>query len=852
MTNERSIDQSDPYSDLLGRVIEWLLAAVLVFGPLAFGTSDPWSEQVVLSLIGAMLTLFLLRLIVSRTVRFVWSWAYLPVAVFVLIAGFQLIPLPASVVQALSPNTFTIKAELLTGLRLSGLNLSSMTLSFYPHATRHDLRLVLGVVGVFVIVTNCYPSRTAIKRLLTVIAATGGLVAAIAIGQFVAQTDKIYGIVPSGHSLADAGPFVNHSNFAQFMNLSVGAAVALLFMRVRETFSGHTQLTTVFDELGSRRSLSLWGLFSVIVLGIIAVLVSLSRGGIVSMLVAAAVIVCLLTFGGTSHRGRGKLIAITVLLAFACVLYIGFDAVYQRMATLHDLGGASGGRWQMLKDISAVWLLFPFLGTGLGTYQVVYPMFDSSTIANVAGHAENEYAQALAETGLVGFLALVGFGALVGIAFLRNCRRFKMPLNVANYGLGFGLIAVLVHSLSDFGQHLPANAILTATFCALILNISRSGGHPSPDSKMTPSADYSPLQARWCAPTLMKIGILSIFMFGWIHLLSGANQARLAESHWQRALDVEEHLASLDWQGTDAQFIELLSETQDAVACAPERVDLHHWLNIYRWQSISRMADPNTGQVLILPETVEYTKQIVNELKQAILLCPTYGPAYSLLGELETLVLGDPNGPDHVQTGYTLAPCNAAACFVAGSFDALQGKTQEAYAKLHRAVALDGKYFMEAVTSCLRDLNDPNLALQLAGDNIHRLGQVATLLTQWSDGANAQSDIALSKARERLVSKSLQPDASAGVFASLATVYTKEDEHDLATECYQKALVLDYGQIGWRYNLARLLATQGRYNEALHEAKICLRLNSEYLPAKRLAQELAVKAPGPVGLAVDE
>ncbi|MCH8219063.1 MAG: hypothetical protein IH892_20070, partial [Planctomycetes bacterium] len=124
MTTERSIDQSDPYPDLLGRVIEWLLVAVLVFGPLAFGTTDPWSEQVVLSLIGVMLALLMLRLIVSRTARFVWSWAYLPVAVFVLIAGLQLIPLPASVVQALSPNTFATKAELLTGLRLSELDLT--------------------------------------------------------------------------------------------------------------------------------------------------------------------------------------------------------------------------------------------------------------------------------------------------------------------------------------------------------------------------------------------------------------------------------------------------------------------------------------------------------------------------------------------------------------------------------------------------------------------------------------------------------------------------------------------------------------------------------------------------------
>jgi hypothetical protein len=38
------------------------------------------------------------------------------------------------------------------------------------------------------------------------------------------------------------------------------------------------------------------------------------------------------------------------------------------------------------------------------------------------------------------------------------------------------------------------------------------------------------------------------------------------------------------------------------------------------------------------------------------------------------------------------------------------------------------------------------------------------------------------------------------------------------------------------------LEEQGRVEEALHEAKICLRLNSEFSDARQLVENLALKA----------
>ena len=817
----------------LSKAIEVLLAATLLFAPFAFGTTEPWSEQIVIALAGLMLVLFLLKYTFCSHVRIMWHWVYVPVVLFVSLVGLQLLPLPTNVVGVLSPNTVTTKTVLLGGLFPEGISLDSMTLSFYPHATHHDLRLVLAVVAVFLVVLNTFQTIAAIKRLLAYIAAIGGAVALLCLAQFVTQTDKIYWLYPLGH-LADAGPFVNHSNFAQFMNLSIGAAIALLLVRICEIF-GHRRIESaeVMDFLGSRGARSIWGLLAVVVLGVAAIFVSLSRGGIVSLLLAAGFTTCLLSFG-SSQKGRGKVIALVVLVAFACILYIGFDAVYDRMTTLSDLDKAQGGRGQIIKDIFTAWTRFPWLGTGLGTHSVVYPMFDGSINPRMAGHAENEYAQAIEETGLIGFLFLALFGVLAWRAFVHNIRQKDALIQAASYGLGFGLLAVLLHSFTDFGQHLPANAFLTAIFCALLLSLARISRQSSPESVVA--------APRRIARVALGVASLLIIGSSWTGLIFQADKARIAAAHWTKTSQVEKQLEEISWQGSDEEFVDLLTSAEAAVEAQAGNARSRHWLSVYRWYSISRI-DPNTGDVRVLPETIQWTRQIVADLKQACLLCPTFGPSYSVLGELQDKVLGDPDGAGHIRTGYRLAPCDATACFAAACLDAREGRVQQAAERLSRAVELNGKYFDEAVLICLNSLHDPNLALNLAGDDVWRLSRAANQLADWDPNDDSMYKKALAYTRTKLESLSRQPEVTSGVLASLARIYSQEDEIDAAIIHYGRALDLDYGQVHWRCQMARLLADQNQISEAIRQAEICLRLDRTFVAAQRLIEELAVNVP---------
>ena len=126
----------------------------------------------------------------------------------------------------------------------------------------------------------------------------------------------------------------------------------------------------------------------------------------------------------------------------------------------------------MLKDLTVCFGQFPVFGTGLGTHSVVYPMYDSSTIKAIATHAENEYAQVLEETGIIGLVLLVAFGIIIWRKYTRNISGANSLTSAVTYGLGFGLAAILFQSLTDFGQHIPANAFLSAVLCGLILALN--------------------------------------------------------------------------------------------------------------------------------------------------------------------------------------------------------------------------------------------------------------------------------------------------------------------------------------------------------------------------------------------
>lgn len=827
--HESTLDNVIEVSDRFDTVIGVLLAALLVFMPLAFGVVHGWSEEVVIGGAGAIVVCFLLKLLLHPNQKPLWTWAYVPIGLFLLTAAFQLLPLPTWFVSIISPNTAALRTHLLGDLPDADVELRSMTLSFYPNATIHDLRLALAATGVFVVVFHVFRQPQQIKRLLMVIAVTGGFVAAVALAQGLFGNGKIYWFISSSNCKGYSGPFVNHSNYGQFMNLSIGSALALFLVKLHEAFAGKRPTPpAVFEYLSSLLAKSLWLLIAVIILGTATVFVSLTRGGVIAMLIALAFTAIMAT-SQHSLKGHSWIMVMMALAAFTCVLYVGFDAVYDRLASLRSFHESESGRLQILKDIAAAWTQFPILGTGLGTHSVVYPMFDRSTITALAAHAENEYAQALEETGLIGLGLLIIFGIIIWFNYAKSTRSGRSSVCSAAYGLGFGILAILIHSLTDFGQHLPANAFLSAVFCALLIALA----HRSEKNYQ----EYKSVRTSGCK-TLLSLTALAGVILIWIWALAGADRTRAAETYWQKTLAAAKRLADKNWKGTETDYADLISHAEQVSATQPENVKYRYWLNVYRWRSIGQQIDPYTGQVIIPESSMPTVYDIVAELHKACIVCPTYGPAYSIVGQIEKFILNDDTGAERIRKGFRLAPCDPIACFVAGWLDAMEEKTPDCITKFDRAAQLDPDLFPAIVAIYINYLSRPDLAVLSAGDDINRLNHVASVLEdmQYNDLVE-QTREKIKKLLEVTCSK---PHAAASTFVSLANIYRKQGNNQAAIEYYRRALALDYGQVEWRLELARLLAEMQRIPEAIREVRTCLRLHPEFKAAQELLADLSV------------
>ena len=129
--------------------------------------------------------------------------------------------------------------------------------------------------------------------------------------------------------------------------------------------------------------------------------------------------------------------------------------------------------------------------------------------------------------------------------------------------------------------------------------------------------------------------------------------------------------------------------------------------------------------------------------------------------------------------------------------------------------------------------------MAIAGDNSWRLSQIANTLADMQEHENIVEK-AQARVLELLRETCSGPDVTASALASLANICRKEQDNEEAIKHYRRALSMEYSQVQWRYTLARLFAETGRVPEAIHEARICLRLSPQFKPAERLIAELSI------------
>ena len=120
---------------------------------------------------------------------------------------------------------------------------------------------------------------------------------------------------------------------------------------------------------------------------------------------------------------------------------------------------------------------FPLWGSGYGTYQCVDVLHLGFDAGMIVDHAHNDYLETLVEGGLALFLPVVVAVVLVFRLGLRAVRRHEdRPTGGLVLGALVAFTTVAIHSFSDFGMHIPANAAIVTVLCAQLCTVGRRRG----------------------------------------------------------------------------------------------------------------------------------------------------------------------------------------------------------------------------------------------------------------------------------------------------------------------------------------------------------------------------------------
>ncbi len=353
-----------------------------------------------------------------------------------------------------------------------------------PEATRSGLVLLIAYVIFFLTLLQHLQSQSDVDRLMKLIGSSAVLMAAIGIGQALFGNDKFLWMFEHPTRAANwpaKGTFHNQNHFAQFLALGLGPLVWWWFSAQHSSRTTGINRRRDHTESGQRRrtrskresapttsapnAVSRLVAAGTAIVGLAAIL-SFSRGGIASFLLAAIVVAMAVL---KQWKTVIRYLIPTIIFVGCGLAAFGTDRLTQRWDKLSNatsLKEVDTTRWTLWKaNADAIGEFWP-AGSGVGSHPDVYPIWMSEQFGVRFSHAESGYIQVFLETGLPGFTLLV-LGILTCSCWcIRGWRRSSGTQRVQVVALAASLVASVAHSAVDFVWYIPACMIQTLAIAA--------------------------------------------------------------------------------------------------------------------------------------------------------------------------------------------------------------------------------------------------------------------------------------------------------------------------------------------------------------------------------------------------
>jgi O-antigen ligase len=426
------------------------LLVILALAPMPFGGARPWAWSALG--MSAVLLLWICGIhdLVKPPVRTVLAQLRPVLVMWGLLAGWI-------VFQSLPWDIFGWhhpvwdKASEVLGKKLD------MSLSVDPEESWIRLFRLLTYAGYFFIAWRVGRSAENASLIIRAIACLGAFYAIYGLFELSSLNPHILWFLKTAYRDDVTSTFVNRNSYATYAGISVIANLGVMARLLVKNLDLRTRRTVLLSVADSMLGKGKWPLIGIFFTGA-ALLLSHSRGGAISTFLGVAALLAAVS-SAPSVRGAGRvwLAGFIVLACLASLLLSGAATIGRLADTSVDTELRLEIARATLRAIDDNW----YFGTGLGTFQYIFPLYQPASIAGFVDMAHDDYLENVLELGVPA--ACLFFASLVYVA-VRCCSGVRRRRKDVIYPCLAVAATVLVgvHSALDFSMQIPAVAITYA------------------------------------------------------------------------------------------------------------------------------------------------------------------------------------------------------------------------------------------------------------------------------------------------------------------------------------------------------------------------------------------------------
>ncbi len=867
LSNALTARGTSPGGELPLRLIDLGLLAVIFLAPLFMGGRGPIGKLVFVSIVGLTMvgwTVAQCRQAAGGT----WQRsgvAWLLMAGVTLVVA-QLIPLPPNLLARISPSLSEL-LPLWTSSGPAAVHLGQWsTVSLTPEATRGALIVLVAYIMLFLLVVQRIQSLDDVGRILGWIAQGTVALAVLGLLQFLVGNGKFLWVFehPSRDTFHSVkGPFHNQNHFAHTLALGMGPLIWTWLRAPAKSLQKH-----LFGV----------GLGLVVVAG----LLTFSRGGVLSILIAGGATVALYSWKELLDKRTLAFAGLSGLVVVGALMIHGYGPLSRKFAALRNaesLDEAAGARADLWAALLEGIPQFAWLGSGIGSHRDVYPLFMEEHYGVEFTHGENGYLPLALEGGIPALLLLL---TGITICFWWCYRAFVLPapahindtvperpsatrqraqqpelLGVAacTGAVLPGLLVSVLHSFADFVWYISTcmalSVILAACACRLHqLAREQSTRNTEGDPTRQASSRY---QIRLPQPAWGGIAMIAVVAtFGMIH---DRHRSALAAPHWYafRKLDLPNADRIIPEEAIERDLLsQFAAQLEQALQRDPENPQINlryagtclrrfeleqrHAINPMALQQIREAAlaskfPTRQAQEQWLALAVGENKHLLDlalkHCHRALRGSPLQGDGYIYLAELCFL-----EGPSataknaYIDQASRVRPNSSGVAFVVGLERALVHDVDGLLKYGRKAFRQDPRVRLMIIEKFSQILPGEVFIQHFQAD-IEALRKLKTNYQRigQTDDAQAIARHLASELASQLMNAASPADrpGNARVWFELQGLHDFLQDHPAALQCAQRAVELDAANFDYRSTLANLLLQGQDYSAAIDELQWCLR-----------------------------